>query len=157
MKSNHVSDYRRLRLPRGNCGPVGSLILVLPGPKAGSSANCGTANGPPGAPLKGGLLWSLDERRIWINWLAVSPAWQGQGVGRRLVEQVLGLVVEAEGVWVVTFGRMRPGERGRESSIRVWVSGPPGIPGGRDRIIGSGRFFVVISILWTRIERAYKL
>ena len=61
-------------------------------------------DGPPGAPLLGGLLGLAEWRRYWINWLAVAPAWHGLGIGRRLVEHVFDLATGLEEVCVTTFG-----------------------------------------------------
>src|SRR5919199_1148979 len=42
-------------------------------------------DGPPGAPLAGGLLFSPHPPRYTIGWLAVARRWRRQGVGRMLV------------------------------------------------------------------------
>ena len=63
-------------------------------------------DGPPGTPLVGGLLFSParpDRPEHRIGWLAVDRAWRRRGVGRRLVEHVLGLVESRSPVSVVTF------------------------------------------------------
>jgi GNAT superfamily N-acetyltransferase len=63
-------------------------------------------DGPPGAPLLGGLLFSpahAAQPEARIGWLAVSEASRRRGVGQLLVEHVLDLVAPS-GVWVVTFG-----------------------------------------------------
>jgi ribosomal protein S18 acetylase RimI-like enzyme len=36
----------------------------------------------------GAVLGTFDGRRGWLHHLAVAPAWQGHGVGRRLVAEV---------------------------------------------------------------------
>jgi ribosomal protein S18 acetylase RimI-like enzyme len=64
-------------------------------------------NGPPGAPLLGGLLFSpprpgRDEYRI--GWLAVAARCRQQGMGRLLVEHACGLVEPPATLSVVTFG-----------------------------------------------------
>jgi ribosomal protein S18 acetylase RimI-like enzyme len=64
-------------------------------------------DGPPGAPLLGGLLFSpagTDHPESRIGWLAVSAASRRHGVGRLLVEHALGLVETPGPVSVVTFG-----------------------------------------------------
>jgi ribosomal protein S18 acetylase RimI-like enzyme len=38
--------------------------------------------------IMGAVLGTFDGRRGWLHHLAVAPAWQGDGVGRRLVAEV---------------------------------------------------------------------
>jgi ribosomal protein S18 acetylase RimI-like enzyme len=38
--------------------------------------------------IMGAVLGTFDGRRGWLHHLAVAPAWQGNGVGRRLVAEV---------------------------------------------------------------------
>ena len=38
--------------------------------------------------IMGAVLGTFDGRRGWLHHLAVAPAWQGHGVGRRLVAEV---------------------------------------------------------------------
>jgi GNAT superfamily N-acetyltransferase len=64
-------------------------------------------DGPPGAPVLGGLLFSPrrpDRPEDRITWLAVAEPWWRHGVGRRLVEHVIGLVPRTAVLTVVTFG-----------------------------------------------------
>ena len=63
-------------------------------------------DGPPGAPLAGGLLFSParpDRPEHRIGWLAVGHAWRRRGLGRLLVEHALGRVAPPAPVAVVTF------------------------------------------------------
>ena len=61
-------------------------------------------DGPPGAPLAGGLLFSPHPPLYRIGWLAVSDACRRRGVGRALLEHALGLVQPPAEITVVTFG-----------------------------------------------------
>jgi GNAT superfamily N-acetyltransferase len=61
-------------------------------------------DGPPGAPLLGGLLFSPKPPLYTIGWLAVAEQSCRCGVGRRLVEHALGLVQPPAEVVVTTFG-----------------------------------------------------
>jgi GNAT superfamily N-acetyltransferase len=65
-------------------------------------------DGPPGAPLLGGLMFSPKPPRYTIGWLAVTERWRRRGVGRALVEHVAALVEPPAEMIVTTFG---PGER----------------------------------------------
>jgi ribosomal protein S18 acetylase RimI-like enzyme len=62
------------------------------------------ADGPPGAPLCAGMLWSPKPPLYTIGWLAVAQQYRRQGLGRRLVERALGLVSAPAEVVVTTFG-----------------------------------------------------
>ncbi len=77
---------------------------------ARSSAFCVRhEDGPAGAPLLGGLLWSA--RRHAINWLAVDAAARRRGIGTLLVRRVLeGLPRPAE-IAVTTFADDGPAGR----------------------------------------------
>lgn len=64
-------------------------------------------NGVPGAPLRGGLLYSPsrpDRLEHRIIWLAVTAQARRMGVGRRLVEHTCGLVTPPATLAVITFG-----------------------------------------------------
>jgi len=67
------------------------------------------ADGPPGAPLVGGLLFSPKPPIYTIGWLAVTQSYQRQGIGRRLVEYAIGLVHAPAELVVTTFGSDHPG------------------------------------------------
>jgi broad specificity phosphatase PhoE/GNAT superfamily N-acetyltransferase len=62
------------------------------------------ADGPPGAPLAGGLLFSPHPPQYRIGWLAVSEGWRRRGVGRALVERAFSLVEPPAEMAVTTFG-----------------------------------------------------
>ena len=64
-------------------------------------------DGPPGAPLMGGMLFSPgrpNRPKYRIGWLAVAERWRRRGVGRRLVEHALRQVKRPATISVVTFG-----------------------------------------------------
>jgi GNAT superfamily N-acetyltransferase len=73
------------------------------------------ADGPPGAPLLGGLLFSPHPPVYTIGWLAVTGPHRRRGIGRSLVEHALSLVQTPAEVMVTTFG----------------ADDPPGIPARR--------------------------
>jgi GNAT superfamily N-acetyltransferase len=61
-------------------------------------------DGPSGDPLLGGLLFSASHAPVYtIGWLAVTARARRVGLGRRLVEHALTLVVPPATVEVVTF------------------------------------------------------
>jgi GNAT superfamily N-acetyltransferase len=65
------------------------------------------AGGPPGVPLLGGMLFSpgqADRPEYRIGWLAVAARYRRGGVGRALVEHVVGQVRPPATLTVVTFG-----------------------------------------------------
>jgi GNAT superfamily N-acetyltransferase len=66
------------------------------------------ADGPAGTPLVGGLLFSPKPPFYTIGWLAVKQSYQRQGIGRRLVEHVIGLVNPPAEFVVTTFGIDHP-------------------------------------------------
>jgi GNAT superfamily N-acetyltransferase len=67
-------------------------------------------DGPPGAPLCGGLFFSTKHRPIYkIGWLAVAEKWRRNGVGEALVTHALALVVPPAEVSVVSFTTNTPG------------------------------------------------
>jgi len=66
------------------------------------------ADGPPGAPLLGGLLFSNHPPVYTIGWLAVAQQYRRQGIGQGLVEHALSLVQTPAEVMVTTFGADNP-------------------------------------------------
>ena len=64
--------------------------------------------GLAGAPLLGGLLFSIHPPEYRIGWLAVREGSRRHGVGRQLVEHVLGRVQPPAEVSVVTFVATEP-------------------------------------------------
>jgi GNAT superfamily N-acetyltransferase len=76
-------------------------------------------DGPPGAPLLGGLLFSPKPPLYTIGWLAVAERSRRRGVGRRLVEHALDLVQPPAEVVVTTFGA---GVEGGEAARRFYRS-----------------------------------
>lgn len=98
-------------------------------------------DGPPGAPLLGGLLFSParpDRPESRIGWLAIRAAWRRRGLGRLLVDHALGLVETPGPVTVVTFGD--DGEAGRAAArfyerlgFRFVGAAAPGPEGGTRR------------------------
>jgi GNAT superfamily N-acetyltransferase len=95
-------------------------------------------DGPAGAPLLGGLLFSPsrpDRPDARIGWLAVAARARRGGIGRRLVEHVIGLVEPPAEVTVETFGEDvaagRPARRLYEQLGFVAAEPlPPGPEGG---------------------------
>jgi len=70
----------------------------------GSAYSVREGDGPPGAPLEGGLLFSAHPPEYRIGWLAVAARARRRGVGRRLVSHVLALAARPARVSVVTYG-----------------------------------------------------
>jgi GNAT superfamily N-acetyltransferase len=78
------------------------------------------ADGPPGAPLLGGLLFSPKPPRYTIGWLAVTGSYRRRGIGRQLIAHVLCLVEAPAEVVVTTFGEGCPaGEPARRFYVRM--------------------------------------
>jgi GNAT superfamily N-acetyltransferase len=67
------------------------------------------ADGPPGVPLLGGLLFSPKPPIYTIGWLAVAQQHRRHGIGQRLIEHVVGLVEIPAELVVTTFGGDNPG------------------------------------------------
>ncbi len=61
-------------------------------------------DGPPGAPLEGGLLFSAHPPEYRLGWFAVAERARRRGVGRALARHTLGLVARPAHVSVVTWG-----------------------------------------------------
>lgn len=96
-------------------------------------------DGPPGSPLKGGLLFSRKPPEYEIGWLAVAQKWRRNGVGRLLVEHALRFVVTPAEVVVVTFGDSTEAgwparEFYKELGFQPAELAPPGPDGGSRRI-----------------------
>jgi len=66
------------------------------------------ANGPPGAPLLGGLLFSPKPPIYTIGWLTVAQLHRRHGIGQRLIEHVVGLIDIPAELVVTTFGENNP-------------------------------------------------
>jgi len=67
-------------------------------------------DGPPGAPLLGGMLFSPTRAPHYeIGWLAVAACARRRGVGRALVERAQALTPPEARLSVVTFGAAQPG------------------------------------------------
>jgi GNAT superfamily N-acetyltransferase len=66
------------------------------------------ADGPPGVPVLGGLLFSPRPPVYTIGWLAVTRLHRRRGIGRKLVEHVLGLLIPPAELVVTTFGADHP-------------------------------------------------
>jgi ribosomal protein S18 acetylase RimI-like enzyme len=97
------------------------------------------ADGPPGAPLLGGLLFSPKPPVYTIGWLAVAQEHRREGIGRRLFECAIGLVEAPAELVVTTFGADNPeGEPARRFYERLGFyaaeSAPPGPEGGSRQI-----------------------
>ncbi len=97
------------------------------------------ADGPPGVPLRGGLLFSPKPALYTIGWLAVAQQHRRQGIGQRLIEYVIGLVEILAEVVVTTFGEDNPaGEPARRFYERMGFyaaeAAAPGPEGGSRQI-----------------------
>jgi GNAT superfamily N-acetyltransferase len=62
------------------------------------------ADGPPGSPLLGGLLFSAHPPRYQLGWFAVAARARREGVGRLLATHALALVARPAHVSVITWG-----------------------------------------------------
>jgi GNAT superfamily N-acetyltransferase len=96
-------------------------------------------DGPPGAPLLGGLLFSPKPPVYTIGWLAVTERCRRRGIGHRLVEHVLGLAEPPAEFVVTTFGADHPeGEPARRFYARMGFrpaeAAPDGPNGGSRQI-----------------------
>ncbi len=89
------------------------------------------ADGPPGVPLLGGLLFSPKPPIYTIGWLAVAQQYRRRGIGQRLVEHVLGLVEAPAELVVTTFGADHPaGEPARRFYERMGFHAAEPAPNG---------------------------
>jgi GNAT superfamily N-acetyltransferase len=89
------------------------------------------SDGPPGAPLMGGLLFSPGPPVYRIGWLAVARRHRRQGIARSLVEHILGLAVAPAEFAVTTFGGDNPeGEPARRFYERMGFHAAEGAPNG---------------------------
>jgi len=68
--------------------------------------------GPPGAPLMGGLLFSQCPPQYEIDWVAVARRWQRCGVGSALLAHVFGLVEPPGEMVLLTFAASVPEGQG---------------------------------------------
>jgi broad specificity phosphatase PhoE/GNAT superfamily N-acetyltransferase len=109
-------------------------------------------DGPPGAPLVGGLLLSPHPPQYRIGWLAVSRGWRRRGVGRALVEHAFSLVEPPAEMAVTTFGPdQEEGEPARQFYARLgFVPAEMSAPGpdGRSRqvyrrVFGGGPWLIL--------------
>jgi GNAT superfamily N-acetyltransferase len=77
-------------------------------------------DGPPGAPLLGGLLFSPKPPLYTIGWLAITAQHRRCGIGQSLVAHVVRLVEAPAEFVVTTFGRDHPeGEPARRFYERM--------------------------------------
>lgn len=70
-------------------------------------------DGPPGAPLLGGVLLSPQPPQYEIAWLAVAERVRRQGVGSALLQHVLGQIAPPAEITLVTFAA---GQQGSEAA-----------------------------------------
>lgn len=88
-------------------GSPGFYQVVLKHIGRGTAYCIREENGPAGAPLMGGLLFSPrrpDRPEYRIGWLSVAERWRRHGVGRLLVEHTFELVEAPAMLSVITFG-----------------------------------------------------
>ena len=93
------------------------------------------ANGPPGSPLLGGLLFSSQHPHYVISWLVVTSKVRSQGNGKALVEEAIRRFVSYPcTLELETFGPDHPGARSRSFFERLGFHAvedcPPGPDGG---------------------------
>ncbi len=96
-------------------------------------------DGPPGAHLLGGLLFSAKPPRYTIGWLSIAEKARRRGAGRRLVEYAGSLVRPPAELVVTTFGpdneAGQPARRFYERlGFRPAESAPPGPEGGSRQV-----------------------
>jgi GNAT superfamily N-acetyltransferase len=92
------------------------------------------ADGPPGAPLMGALMFSLNHLPHYhINWLAVAERSRRRGVGRALMQPVVDLVQPPADLSLVTFGPdIAAGQPARRFYERLGFSAAEPAPNGPD-------------------------
>lgn len=97
------------------------------------------ADGPPGQPLLGALLFSAKPPRYNIGWLVVAQTSRRQGIGQKLFEHLIGLIEPPAEIVVTTFGEeVKNGQPARQfylkNGFQPWATSPNG-PEGGSRII----------------------
>lgn len=91
------------------------------------------AEGPPGSPLQGAMLFSPKPPEYSIGWLAVAGTARRQGVARQMMEHLLGLVVPPAEIVVTTFGADTPdGQPARRFYERFGFRPAESVPNGQD-------------------------
>lgn len=76
-------------------------------------------DGPPGAEIMGGLMWSpMPPDKYEIAWLAVAENFRRRGVADALIEHVFGLVQPPAEVVLITFAE---GVEGGEAARRLYM------------------------------------
>lgn len=90
-------------------------------------------DGPPGAPLLGGLLFSARPPVYTIGWLAVTQVYRRRGIGRGLIERALCLIDPPAEIVVTTFGPDQPeGEAARRFYKRMGFQAAEQAPSGSE-------------------------
>jgi GNAT superfamily N-acetyltransferase len=97
------------------------------------------ANGSPGMPLLGGVLFSPKPPIYTIGWLAVAGEHRGFGIGQKIIEHVIEGVGKPAIIVVTTFGADNPdGEPARRFHERMGFhaaeSAPDGPEGGSRQV-----------------------
>ncbi|MBN1137328.1 MAG: GNAT family N-acetyltransferase [Anaerolineae bacterium] len=95
----------------------GFLQALIKNVERGTALCVREADGPPGAPLLGGLLFSPKPPVYTIGWLAVEQAHRRRQIGQRLVEHVFDLAARPAEFVVTTFG---PDNRAGEPARRFY-------------------------------------
>lgn len=103
---------------------------------ARSTALCvRVADGPPGTPLIGGLLFSPHPPRYVVSWLVVTDGARSRGIGKELIRESLRRFVRYPSTLEVeAFGLDHPGARSRrfyeQLGFQAEEDCPPGPDGG---------------------------
>jgi GNAT superfamily N-acetyltransferase len=97
------------------------------------------SEGNPGVPLIGGLIFSPKPPIYKIGWLVVTQQYRRQGIGKRLVEQSLEVIIPPAELVVTTFGEDniagKPARRFYEHmGLQAAESAPNGPEGGSRQI-----------------------